>query len=580
MIESSLPKTPTGIQGLDEITRGGLPTGRTTLVCGGPGCGKTLLGLEFLVRGAVHHGEPGVFWAFEETAGELARNVASLGYDLEDLRARGLLVVDEVRADRSEIEETGEYDLEGLFIRLADDIGRVGAKRVVLDTLETLFAGFRNEAILRSELRRLFHWLKDRGVTAIATAERGQGQLTRHGLEEYVSDCVILLDFRLHEEIATRRLRVVKYRGSLHGTNEYPFLIDDRGFSVFPVTSLGLEHEVSSERVSTGIPRLDVMLGGHGVYRGSSVLITGTAGTGKTSLAAQFALAACGRGDKVLYFAFEESASQIVRNMRSIGLDLQACVDLGQLRFSATRPTLYGLEMHLAIMLRALREFQPALVVLDPITNLATAGTSAGVQIMLSRLVDFLKSHRITAVFTSLTAGREDSGQTETGVSSVMDTWIGLRTVQEGNGERNRALYVLKSRGMPHSNQIREFRLTDRGFELLDVYLGPGGVLTGTARCVQESREQAEALMHRQEIEARQRALVRRRQALEAQIAALRAEIETEEDEMQRLTDQSEAEIIALRADRARFAHLRQADLDPAGVPDVAGNPSPPEHPR
>ncbi len=561
-VANALPKTPTGIEGLDEITLGGLPTGRTTLVCGGPGCGKTLLGMEFLLRGILQYGEPGVFMAFEENAGELAANVASLGYDLNQLCAGGQLFIDYVRVDRSEIEETGEYDLDGLFIRLADAIGRIGAKRVVLDTLEMLFSGLRNESILRAELRRLFRWLKDRGVTTIITAERGHGQLTRHGLEEYVSDCVILLDFRVHEEIATRRLRVVKYRGTLHGTNEYPFLIDEKGISVFPVTSLGLDHEVSNERVSTGIPRLDIMLGGQGVYRGSSVLITGTAGTGKTSLAAHFAVAACGRGERVLYFAFEESASQIIRNMGSIGLDLKTPIDRGLLRFSAMRPTFQRLETHLATMFKFFADFQPRTVIIDPITNLASAGTLTEAKLVLLRLMDFFKSHRITAFFTNLTSGKEDIAQTEAGVSSLMDTWLGLRTIEEGGGERNRALYVLKSRGMAHSNQIREFRLTERGVELVDAYLGPAGVLTGTARFVQESKEKAEALLRSQELDAKQRAIARKRQALEAQIAALRIELQSEEDQLQRLAVQMEADAALREAERARFAALRQADAN------------------
>ncbi|MGZ8243309.1 circadian clock protein KaiC [Methylomagnum sp.] len=559
-----LPKTPTGIQGLDEITLGGLPTGRSTLVCGGPGCGKTLLGIEFLARGILHYNEPGVLMAFEESAEELTANVASLGYDLGEMHAEGRLFIDHVRVDRAEIEETGEYDLEGLFIRLADAIGRVGAKRVVLDTLESLFVGLNNEAILRAELRRLFRWLKDRGVTTLITAERGEGQLTRHGLEEYVSDCVILLDFRVREEISTRRLRVVKYRGTHHGTNEYPFLIDERGISVYPVTSLRLDQDVSDERVSTGVARLDAMLGGLGVYRGSSVLVTGTAGTGKSSLAARFAAAACDRGERALYFAFEESPNQIARNMRSIGVDLRTWVERERLRFFAARPTSAGLETQLATMFGAIERFQPGTVVVDPITNLVDSGTPSEIRSMLTRLIDFLKNRQITALFTSLTIGRLDTENTELRVSSVMDTWIGLRALEEGNGERNRILYVLKSRGMAHSNQIREFRLSDAGIELVDCYLGPMGVLTGTARYAQEVREEADAAARREALEARRRAADRRRQALEAQILALQAEIESEEDQILRLAVQTETNEGLSRTDRAQYARLRQADSDKA----------------
>jgi circadian clock protein KaiC len=463
--KGSLPKAATGIQGLDEITGGGLPRGRPTLVCGSAGCGKTLLAMEFLVRGATEYNEPGVFLAFEETAEELTQNVRSLGFDLDDLAARSKLVVDYVHVERSEIEETGEYDLEGLFIRLGHAIDSIGAKRVVLDTLETLFGGLSNSAILRSELRRLFRWLKDKEVTAIITAERGDGTLTRHGLEEYVSDCVILLDHRVSEQLSTRRLRVVKYRGTTHGTNEYPFLIDENGISVLPVTSLGLSHEASDERVSTGVHWLDEMLGGRGVYRGSTVLISGTAGTGKTSVAAHFADAACRRGERCLYFAFEESESQVARNMRSIGLDLSAWSDRALLRFYATRPSAYGLEMHLATLHKLVVDFQPRLVVVDPITTFLGAGTSSQAEAMLMRLIDFLKAGQITALFTSLTHSGAAVEGSQVAVSSLIDTWLLLRDLEVG-GQRTRGLQVLKSRGMSHSNEVREFRLTDNGLQV------------------------------------------------------------------------------------------------------------------
>ena len=556
---TTLPKCPTGIAGLDEITGGGLPRGRPTLVCGSAGCGKTLLAMEFLVRGAAQFGEPGVFLAFEETAEELTQNVRSLGFDLDELAEQKMLLVDYVHIERSEIEEAGAYDLEGLFIRLGHAIDTVGARRVALDTTETLFAGLSDEAVLRAELRRLFRWLKDRGVTAVITAERGDGTLTRQGLEEYVSDCVLLLDHRVTEERSTRRLRVVKYRGSAHGTNEYPFLIDAHGFSVLPITSLGLQHEVSDERVSTGVPRLDAMLGGAGVYRGSSVLLSGTAGTGKTSLAAHFADASCRRGERCLYLASEESQGQMVRNMRSIGLDLQAWIDKGLLRFVATRPTFTGLETHLAAMHKQVRDFEPSLVVVDPISNFTGAGSLSEAGQMLMRLLDFLKAARTTAVFTNLASGGKAQEATDVGVSSLIDTWILLRDIELG-GERNRGMYVLKSRGMAHSNQLREFRLTDRGIELLDVYVGPEGVLTGSMRLAREARERDEAAARQQECERRQRELVRKRQALDAQVAALRAQFEAEQEELQRLIGAGQAGAERLHQDRAAMARSRKAD--------------------
>ena len=478
---TALPKAPSGITGLDEITHGGLPRGRPTLVCGTAGCGKTLLAMEFLVRGATEFGEPGVFVAFEETSDELTRNVRSLGFDLADLAERKLLLVDHVRVERGQIDETGEYDLDGLFIRLGHAIDSVGAQRVVLDTLEVLFGGLSNQSILRAELRRLFRWLKDKGVTAIITAERGDGTLTRHGLEEYVSDCVILLDHRVSEQLSTRRIRIVKYRGTTHGTNEYPFLIDDGGISVLPITSLGLEHEVSAERISTGIPRLDDMLGGRGVYRGTTVLISGTAGTGKTSLAAHFVEAACRRDERCLYLSFEESPHQLLRNMRSIGLDLAPWMTKGLLQFHSTRPSAFGLEMHLATVHKLVRQFEPRVVAVDPITSFLNAGSSAEAEGMLMRLIDFLKSQQITAVFTSLTHGGDAIEATKSAVSSLIDTWLLVRDI-ESRGERNRGLYVLKSRGMAHSNQVREFLLTDHGVSLLDVEMGPEGVRVGSMR--------------------------------------------------------------------------------------------------
>jgi circadian clock protein KaiC len=556
---TALAKTPTGIQGLDEITFGGLPKGRTTLICGSAGCGKTLLSVEFLVHGAMQFNEPGVFIAFEENEEDLRKNVASLGYDLKDLSDRNKLVIDYVHIERSEIEETGEYDLEGLFVRLGYAIDSIGAKRVVLDTIESIFAGLPNPSILRAELRRLFRWLKDKGVTAIVTGERGDGTLTRQGLEEYVSDCVILLDHRVREQISTRRLQVIKYRGSTHGTNEYPFLIDEQGISVLPITSLGLEHKASSERVSSGVPRLDTMLGGKGYFRGTSVLVSGTAGTGKSSLAAHFADAACRRGERCVYFATEESPDLIVRNMRSIGIDLGSWLKKGLLRFDATRPTFYGLEMHLLRMHKLVTETKARAVVVDPITSYISLGEMLEVKSMLTRLIDFFKAHQITAFFTSLTEGGNALEQSEVGISSLMDTWILLRSI-ESNGERNRGIWVLKSRGMAHSNQIREFVFTDHGIELVDVYLGAEGVLTGTARAAQEAKETAAARLRQQDIERKQRDLERRNKALEAKIAALRAEFETEREELEKEIIEQKQREGARERDQVAIAKSRMAD--------------------
>ena len=572
-----LAKAPSGIQGLDEITGGGLPQGRPTLVCGAAGCGKTLLAMEFLVRGATQHGEPGVFMAFEETAEELTQNVRSLGFDLDALCRQKKLAVDFVRIERSEIEETGEYDLEGLFIRLDHAIDSIGAKRVVLDTVEALFGGLSNTLILRAEIRRLFRWLKDKGVTAIITAERGDGTLTRHGLEEYVTDCVILLDHRVDDQVSTRRLRVAKYRGSSHGTNEYPFLIDEDGISVLPITSLGLNHAVTDERVPTGVARLDAMLDGQGYYRGSTVLVSGTSGSGKSSMAAHFVDTASRRGERSLYFAFEESPGQIVRNMRSIGLDLEPWVKKGLLHFQASRSSLYGLEMHLAVMHKLVKEIEPRLVILDPINNLSRAGgTAKDVLSTLTRLVDFLKVQGITTMLTNVTT-QDHVEETDSDISSLVDTWLLLRDL-ELNGERNRAMYVLKSRGMPHSNQIREFLLTSRGIELNDVYLGAEGVLTGSARLAQEAREKAATLKRQQEVEAKQRELERRREALEARITALRKEFEAESQELERRIVEDKARTDVARMDKVRMGISRKSE-DGSGVPRaVARSRRPQEH--
>jgi circadian clock protein KaiC len=530
-VPGALPKARTGIGGLDEITGGGLPSGRPTLVSGTAGCGKTMLAMEFLVRGATAFGEPGVFMMFEENAAELTANVRSLGFDLDTLVAEKKIVLDYVHVERSEIEETGEYDLEGLFIRLGHAIDTIGAKRVVLDTIEALFAGLPNHAVLRAELRRLFRWLKNRGMTAIITGEKGEGNaVTRFGLEEYVADCVIVLDQRIQDQISTRRLRVLKYRGTAHGMNEYPFLIGTHGFSVLPITSLQLDHKASTQRLPTGIPRLDEMLGGKGVYRGSSVLVSGSPGTGKSTIAAKLIETACRRGERALYFAYEESTAQIIRNMRSVGIDLDPWVTRGLLEIHASRPTLLGLEQHLVMMHDLVRAFSPAVVAVDPISNLTMAHDDAAVKPTLMRLIDFLKQEEITAIFTSLT-GEGDANAALEGirlsVSSLMDTWLLLRNV-EATGEHNRAIFVRKSRGMVHSNQVREFVLSDKGIDLIDVYLGGDRMLTGSARVAQEAGERAAATRRGQDHQRKMRQLARQRRAIEAQIASLRAEADAD----------------------------------------------------
>ncbi|MFO7668692.1 MAG: circadian clock protein KaiC [Bacteroidales bacterium] len=554
----SLQKSPSGIQGFDEITGGGLPTGRPTLVCGGAGCGKTLFGMEFLVRGATQFNEPGIFMSFEETIDELTKNVESLGFDLEELVKNKKIALDYVRVERSEIEETGEYDLEGLFIRLAYAIDSIGAKRVVLDTIESLFAGLPNQLILRAELRRLFHWLKEKGVTAIITGERGDETLTRQGLEEYVSDCVIILDHRVTEQTSVRRLRVVKYRGSSHGTNEYPFLIDENGFSVLPITSLGLNHIVSNKRISSGIPLLDKMLEGKGYYRGSTVLVSGTAGVGKTSIAAHFAEGACKRGERVLYFCFEGSPNQLMRNMLSIGIKLEPWVRKGLLQFHATRPTFYGLEMHLAVTHKIVNVFRPDIVIMDPINTFVVGDKEFEVKTMLMRIVDFLKSEQITALFTSLTSGNSTLENSDAGISSLIDTWLLLRDI-ELSGERNRGMYVLKSRGMANSNQIREFILTEHGVELRETYIGASGGLTGSARVAQEALENAEVSTLKHEIERKKRKIERKRQALESQIASLHADFDSEESEAVSLIKTEQDMIKRLEQDKMEMAVSRKA---------------------
>ncbi|RJP47818.1 MAG: circadian clock protein KaiC [Desulfobacteraceae bacterium] len=554
---AGIEKCPTGIRGLDEITNGGLPKGRPTLICGGAGSGKTLFAMEFLMHGAIKYGEPGVFMTFEETPQDLAKNFFSLGFDLPEMMSRGLIETDHVSITRGEIEETGEYDLEGLFIRLGAAIDAIGAKRVVLDTIEALFSELPNATILRAELRRLFLWLKERGVTAIVTGESGDKTLTRYGLEEYVADCVILLDFRIVEQIATRRLRIVKYRGSAHGADEYPFLIDEDGISVLPITSLGLDYPVSKERISTGVPKLDAMLGGKGFFRGSTILLSGTAGTGKTSLSGTFADAACRRGERCLYFAFEESPRQIIRNMESIGLDLDQWVKKGLLKFHSARPTLCGLEMHLVTFHKVIEAFKPRIFIVDPISNLINAGTAPEVKSVLTRLIDYLKMNKISTFLTDLTHFGSSLERTSEEISSLIDTWLLLRDI-ELKGERNRGLYILKSRGMNHSNQIQEFLITNQGIDLVDIYTGSGEALTGSARAAQEAREKALEMERRHEADRIRRDQERKRKALEAKIDALRAEFDAESEELDFLREEEKKREEVVAQEQLKMKNLRK----------------------
>jgi circadian clock protein KaiC len=555
-----LQKEQTGVPGFDEITGGGLPAGRPTLVCGSAGAGKTLFAMEFLVRGAKMFDEPGVFMSFEETDAELATNVASLGFDLRQLIADKKLLLDYVFIERSEIEETGDYDLEGLFLRLDHAINQIGARRVVLDTLEALFSGLPNEGIIRAELRRLFRWLKEKGVTAVITCERGEGTLTRYGLEEYVADCVILLDHRVENQISTRRVRIVKYRGTSHGTNEYPFFIDEQGFSVLPITSIGLTHKAPTQRISTGSSRLDAMLGGKGFYRGSSVLVSGTAGTGKSTIAAHFVNAACKRGERALFFAFEESQDQIIRNMRSVGIDLEKYVKQGLLQFKNARPSNFGLEVHLSLAHKAIIEHDPQVVVVDPITNLLAVADEFQTKQMLTRLIDFLKTRQITAMFASLTSSNIEIEDSEVGVSSLMDVWILVKNV-ESNGERNRGLYILKARGTAHSNQVREFRLTDHGMELIDAYVGSDDVVMGSARAAQAAREAVAGLERKEARQRKQRELQRKQELYEAQVLALQTQYESERDAILRDLQEAQNREAAAANQRVEMARLRHADI-------------------
>jgi len=557
---AQLQKCPTGIQGLDEITQGGLPRGRPTLVCGDAGSGKTILAMQFLVRGITQYDEPGVFIAFEENAQDLAINMASMGVDVGRLCAENKLAIDWVHLNPAEIEEAGEYDLDGLFIRIQCALERVHARRIVLDSIEALFSTLRSQTTLRSELQRLFHWLKERQLTTVVTGERGDGRLTRHGLEEYVADCVTSLDHDVVNQVSTRHVRVVKYRGSVHGANQYPFLIGKNGFSMFPITSVGLECPAPTEQISSGIPRLDTMLRGGGFYRGSSILVSGGAGTGKSSMAAHFVRAACARGERALYFGFEESQAQILRNMRSIGIDLAPWVERGLLQFHAARPSLCGLETHLAMILAAVTEFEPRVIVLDPLSDFLVVGSHSDVKGMLTRLIDYLKMKQITALFISLTSAEHEVQQSEAGISSLIDCWLLLRSLEQG-GERNRVLYLLKSRGMAHSTQVREFLLTDEGVDLVDVCVSAGGVMVGSARRDYESRQVEEALRQKEEAAHKRSQLERRRRDMQAQIESLRWQFEEEERELgESMRNAVEIDDRA-KNDRDAIARSREQDM-------------------
>jgi circadian clock protein KaiC len=553
-----LDKCLSGIQGLDEITGGGLPKGRPTLICGSAGCGKTMFAMQFLVQGA-YNDEPGLFVSFEETPDELEKNFASLGFDLKTLEKESKLSIEFIHLERSEIEETGEFDLEGLFIRLAYAIEQIGAKRIVLDTVEALFSGLPNEFILRAELRRLFAWMKSQGLTAIVTGESGEKSLTRYGLEEYVADCVILLNNPVKNKITTRNLRIIKYRGSAHGSNEYPFLMNENGISVLPVTSLLLDHDVSKDHVPTGIDKLDIMLGGNGFFKGSSILITGSSGTGKSSFVAQFADNLCKNGNKCLIFAFEESPKQIIRNMRSIGIDLEPWINSGLLKFHATRPTLYGLETHLVTIHETVEKFKPDIVIFDPVSNLISVGNTAEVKSMLMRLIDYLKSKQITTLSTYLTLMEEM--ETDIGVSSLMDSWIDLKTVKF-DGERNRTIDIIKTRGMPHSNQVREFKLTNNGIELVNVYLGPSGMLTGSARISQIAKEKDEKLSRDQEILRLEREFEYKRNRVNSEIKVLEADWAMEMERYEKLISEKKLKETVIEKDRKIMSKIRHSNLE------------------
>lgn len=518
---------PTGITGLDKVLGGGLPRGRSIIVVGGAGSGKTLLATEFIVRGYQQFGETGVIISFEEPVADLAANAAGFGWDLSGAIAAGKLVASHVDLARSAMLEVGDFDLSGLQFRIEMAIKTVGARRIVLDGLNTLLASFGNEQIVRSELLHLFSWLKEKGLTILATGERGIGSWTRLGFEEYLADGLIVLENRVDASVAKRLLRVIKCRGINHGTDEYPFLIGRDGFTLFPIRAAELDYQVSTKRVMTGVLGLDEMLGGKGVYRGSTILVGGSAGTGKTSLVASFLNAACERGEKALVFTFEEAPAQIIRNMRSIGIDLERWRKSGALTFSANRALVYGLEGHLTAMQEAVRIAAPQVVAIDPISAMASVGTDTEIKSMLARLIDYLRSQGITVMMTNLATAGQSGERADLAVSSMADTWILTRTI-EHNAERNYIVQVLKSRGMQHSNQLREFNFTTDGIQIVNAYIGVDGVVIGSARRAQEAKDRIVELQREAELETRRRSLAERRRAVDAQIQALEADYAAE----------------------------------------------------
>ena len=462
---TKLPKSLTGIQGLDDITYGGIPQNRPTLLVGSIGTGKTIFAMEYIINGITMFNEPGVFMTFEEQTDELQINVTSMGYNLSKLIADNKIYLEHLHIDHREIQATGKYDIEGLFIRIEMAIEKVKAKRIVLDALDTLFIGLDSQ-ILRSEIKRLFFWLKEKKVTAIITSEVGDIFLTRLGFEEVVADCVIELNNRLNNQISTRRLRIVKYRGSYHSTNEYPFMIDHKGITIFPIISEAPQIIVSNERISSGIKQIDEMLDGRGFYVGSSILVSGSAGTGKSSIAASFIKDVCEKKGTALYCAFEEAPNQIKRNMASIGIFLEPYEKSGNLHFYYSRPTLQTLELHFIAIKKLIKQINPSVVILDPITNLMIENINSDIRTMLTRFVDYLKMEQITVLLTAtLTVSSLELIQSNEGISSMVDTCI---MIQEKNiiDSRRRTLYIMKSRGICNSKKEVEFIITSEGISI------------------------------------------------------------------------------------------------------------------
>lgn len=551
-----LAKCPTGIEGLDTLTNGGLPRNRLTLICGSAGSGKTSLGIEFLVQGIIKYDEPGLFITFEEKPQEIIENAASIGFDLEDLINKKKLFIEYIPVQEEEVMQSGDYTLEALFIRFEQVITSIAVKRVTLDTLDSIFASLGNTPVLRAEIYRLFNWLKQKNITSLVTSEAGITTLSRNGLEEYISDCVISLRTNIVSEVLTRFLRVVKYRGSKHGTNEYPFLITDIGINLFPITSNYLNNIVSTEFVSTGVKELDEMMDNKGYYRGSTVLVTGTAGTGKSSLAAVFSNSICQTGERCIYFTFEEMINQILRNMSSVNLNLQQWIDKDLLKFYAYRSPTYGLETHLLTIQNVIKEFKPHAVIIDPITNFDLIGTELEIKSMMTRLIDFLKAQQITALFTSLATTIDPREQTEIGISSLIDSWLVLQNLEQA-GERTRGITILKSRGIAHSNQIREFIITSNGIKLEKIYVGPNGILTGSARLDQEEQEKLHLLLQEKETLRRKKLLEHKKALLEAKIMALKSEFDADVEEIESLIMKEEIQNKRILETRSAMAKRR-----------------------